>query len=82
MRLLQQPGDAATLRVERTSADGDLLLAVWARYGRVWRFFTLPGGQGELPARFQGEPLDRAFATTVGRTGLESPPTRVTDTRD
>jgi len=82
VRLLQQPGDAATLRVERTSADGDLLLAVWARYGRVWRFFTLPGGQGELPARFQGEPLDRAFATTVGRTGLESPPTRVTDTRD
>ncbi len=82
VRLQRTSATTPTLRVERTEGPTDLLLAVWARYGRSWRFFTLPGGAGELPASYQGSPLDRAFASSVSRTGLESPPTRVTDARN
>jgi uncharacterized lipoprotein YddW (UPF0748 family) len=49
------------------------LLAVWARYGDRWRCFALPGGDGLLPARSEGKPLGRVWASAVGRTGLESP---------
>ena len=82
VRLRRASATAPTLRLERTQGEPDLLLAVWARYGRTWRFFTLPGGQGELPASFQGSPFDRALASSVSRTGLDSPPTTVADARN
>ena len=79
VRLQRASATAPLLRVEATQVEPNLLLAVWARYGGTWRFFTLPGGKGDIPASFQGSPLDRAFASSVSRTGLESPPTPVTD---
>ena len=82
VRLRRASATAPTLRLERTQGEPDLLLAVWARYGRAWRFFTLPGGKGEIPASFQGSPFDRALASSVSRTGLESPPTTVADARN
>ena len=48
------------------------LLALWARYGRTWRFFALPGGAGLLPAQWEGAPLGPVWASAVGRTGAES----------
>jgi len=55
------------------------LLAVWGRYGTAWRFYTLPGGSGSLPAGVDGAPLVETWACSVGRTGLASLPVRVQD---
>ncbi|BDU72850.1 glycoside hydrolase family 10 protein [Mesoterricola silvestris] len=59
------------LRVQ--AADCPWLLALWARYGSAWRFFTLPGGEGTLPGRWEGAPLGPVWASSIGRTGGESP---------
>ncbi|MDP1831000.1 MAG: family 10 glycosylhydrolase [Geothrix sp.] len=82
VRLLKVAADPTAVRVELTTGDGSCLLALWGRYGPVWRFFTLPGGTGTLPAQSGGKPLDLAFASSVGRTGLESPRVAARDERN
>ncbi len=72
------------VRIVRTEAglrvrmdDPPWLLALWARYGGVWRFFTLPGGAGTLPAAWDGSPLGPVWAFSVGRTGAAGPPAAI-----
>lgn len=73
--------DPATLNLRLLSGEAPWLLAVWARYGGAWHFFTMPGGAGSIPARMGEAPLDRALASSVGPTGLESPRGAVQDSR-
>jgi uncharacterized lipoprotein YddW (UPF0748 family) len=72
---------APEVQVEWTGGGDARLLALWGQYGGAWRFFTLPAGGGALPARSGGQPLGSAFAFSVGRTGLESPPAAIMDQR-
>jgi len=81
VRLLGSPADPSTVRVELTTGNVPWLLAVWGRYGNTWRFFTLSGGAGTIPAQSGGSPLGLAFASAVGRTGLESPRVAAKDER-
>ncbi len=81
LRLRRQPAENANLLVEVSAGDPSCLLAIWGRYGATWRLFTLPGGGGTLPARLDGQPLDLAFAASVGRTGRESPRVALGDAR-
>ena len=81
LRLLRQPAENANLLVEVSAGDPSCLLAIWGRYGATWRLFTLPGGGGTLPACLDGQPLDLAFAASVGRTGRESPRVPLGDAR-
>jgi uncharacterized lipoprotein YddW (UPF0748 family) len=73
VHLLPSAPDASSWKVEVRAGDKSRLLAVWARYGNAWRFFTMPGGSGQLPAQAAGNPLGAVFAASVGRTGMESP---------
>jgi hypothetical protein len=73
--------EAAQPALLRVASDSPGLLALWARYGDTWHFFTLPGGGGTLPALVDGQPLGRALASAVGRTGLESPRVPLLDQR-
>lgn len=82
LRLLKTAADPSTLKVEQLGGDPSCLLAIWGRYGHTWRFFTLHGGAGTLPAQLDGSPLGLAFASSVGRTGLESPLTAIRDERN
>jgi uncharacterized lipoprotein YddW (UPF0748 family) len=73
LRLRSSVADPASVRIEMATGDAPWLLAVWGHYGDVWRFFTLPGATGTIPAQSGGHPLGLVFASAVGRTGLESP---------
>ena len=73
VRLMRSGPDPATVRVAVGTGEAPRLLALWASYGGTWRFFTLPGGGGSLPALGGGKPLVAVVAAAVGRTGLESP---------
>jgi uncharacterized lipoprotein YddW (UPF0748 family) len=80
--LRHDAADPTTVRVEMLAGDPSCLLAVWGRYGSEWRFFTLTGGIGSIPARFRNQPMDLAYASSIGRTGLESTRTAVKDLRN
>ncbi len=74
-----EPGQ---VRVELPDGERPWLLAVWGRYGERWRFFTLPGGSGTIPAQSDGVELAAAYVSAVGRNGLESPVAAAQDTRN
>ena len=80
VRLRRAPS-GATVRVEGPGPT-PWLLALWAHYGGEWRFFTLPGTGGLLPASHEGQPLDNVLVSAVGRTGLESLRVTAADERD
>jgi uncharacterized lipoprotein YddW (UPF0748 family) len=82
VRLLRSATDPTALRVEQMTGDASCLMAVWGRYGPTWRFFTLPRGAGTIPVRSEEHSLDLAFASSVGRTGLESSLTVIQDLRN
>jgi uncharacterized lipoprotein YddW (UPF0748 family) len=81
VRIRSVDSDPSSLRVEMAHGDPPWLLAVWGRYGDSWRFYTLPGGAGTIPARSSDVPLSAAVASAVGRGGLESPRVAVLDGR-
>lgn len=56
-------------------------LAVWARYGKSWRFFAPTAVPVRLPSRIDGESLARVVVSAVGRTGVEGPRTAAADAR-
>jgi uncharacterized lipoprotein YddW (UPF0748 family) len=82
IRLLNSPDDPTAVRIEPAASDGPYPLAVWGRYGDVWRFFTLPHEAGAIPAQSGGHPLGLVSASAVGRTGLESPRAVAKDERN
>lgn len=69
------------VRVEVPEGNRPWLLAVWGRYGARWRFFTLPGGSGTIPAQLEGAELAAVVVSAVGRSGLESPAVAAQDAR-
>ncbi len=81
VRLLRSAANSPSIRIELATGDVPWLLTVWGRYGSTWRFFTLPGGAGTIPAQSGGNPLGSAFVSAVGRTGLESPRRAAKDER-
>lgn len=81
VRLTASEAAPGAVQVELLAGDASAPLAVWARYGDVWRFFVLPGGKGVLPSRSGEAPLGPVFASSVGRTGLESPRVAARDGR-
>lgn len=68
-----KPVESGRVGLDLASEGRPWILAVWGRYGDRWRFFTLPGGTGTLPAQVDGADLGPVVVSAVGRTGLESP---------
>lgn len=69
---LRRRVSAGITRLEPAPGQALHRLAVWARYGRAWRFFVLSGDGGDIPQTQEGQPLGEVWVTAVGRTGLES----------
>jgi uncharacterized lipoprotein YddW (UPF0748 family) len=81
VRLRNSGADPTLVQIELQSGDRSCLLAVWGRYGSTWRFFTVPGGSGAIPAQSGGSPLGPVVVSSVGGTGLESPRGTIKDER-